>query len=148
MSATAQDVVGVNRTAWAAGGLANKLLSGLIDARAKIMLDSYTMTATEATGSTLKLCANIPNGANVVAIVLYASVAQSSLTVSVGDGASATRYATTNTGLQSAVPSITILPGLNYVVGTTTNDNYLLLTTGGATSTAGIIYAAIIYTMD
>jgi hypothetical protein len=145
---------GVVKTAVDAGGVANKLGQGLIDGRVKVMLDSYTVvTSSEpASGSLLKLGSAIPTGANIIAIALSASVAQTSLTVNIGDIDSATRYASAHTGLQTAIGgasnSIVLVSGANRVVGTSTYDNQLVLVTGGATMTAGVIYVAIFYTVD
>jgi hypothetical protein len=145
---------GTVKTAVDAGGVANKLLGGLIDARVKVMLDSYTIASGSepVSGSTLKLGGTLPAGANIIAIALAASVAQTSVTVNIGDADSATRYASAHTGLQTAAGgaanSIVLVSGLNRVVGTSTNDNVIALVTGGATLTAGVIYAAIFYTMD
>ena len=158
---TAVNVLGVNRTIVGAGiggtsttttgtGGVQKILSGLLDARVKVSLDYYTIGgSTEVTGSTVKLFSNLPAGANVVRIVLYASSTQTALTLSVGDGASATRYASSSStaATMSSVAPFTI-EGSLYVIGTNTNDNYILLTTGGATMTAGVLYGAIYYTID
>jgi len=145
---------GTVKTAVDAGGVANKLAQGLIDGRVKVMLDSYTVVSGSEpiSGSTLKLGSTLPTGANIIAIMLAASAAQTSLTVSIGDADSTTRYASAHTGLQTAAGgaanSIVMVSGLNRVVGTSTNDNIIYLTTGGATMTAGIIYYAVFYTMD
>lgn len=147
MSASAQDVIAVNRTAWAAGGLANKIGAGLIDGRVKVMYDYYTITGTEAAASTIKVGASLPKGASVLAIGLQVSAAQTSLTLSIGDGNSATRYATTHAALQTA-GVIAWFSGIGYVIGTATSDNYILLTTAAATATAGVLYVIILYTTD
>ena len=158
---TATNVVGLNRTAVVSGGLGNMLLSGLIDSPVHCMIDQYTVVggSEPTTGSTIKLFAtgasaststtypSLPTGANILAIGLSVTVAQSSATFSVGDVASATRYVSASTGLQSAAPTITWLSGLNYVIGTATGDSQIVLTTGGATLTAGIIYAFVLYTL-
>lgn len=152
-------VLGVNTTAIQAGGLANKLLSGLVDARVKVSLDSYVLAGTEASGTLLEffIDANgnglLPSGANVVAILLQVSAAQTALTASVGDGNSATRYASAATSLQTA--GTYIIGGKEYVLGTnagtvnTANgDRFIKITTGGATATAGTLYIVVVYTLD
>lgn len=149
MGATVQTLVATNKTAIDAGGLANKLAGGIVDGRIKCMLDSYTIDASEAAGSTIEIGGDLPKGAKVVAIILSASAAQTSLTIAVGDGASSTRYANAHTGLQTAsATGCTIISGKNYVIGTATNDEYILITTAAATMTAGTLYAAILYTTD
>lgn len=133
-------------TSFQAGGLSNAVLNGLIDARLKAMLDSYTIGATETTGSTIDIGAQLPAGARVVGIILHVSTNQSSLTVSIGDDASATRYASANTSLQSA--GTYLFSGKNYKTGQSTGDRQIVLTTGGATMTAGQLEAVVLYTMD
>lgn len=133
-------------TSFQSGGLSNAVLNGLIDARLKAMLDSYTIGATETTGSTIDIGAQLPAGARVVGIILHVSTNQSSLTVSIGDDASATRYASANTSLQSA--GTYLFSGKNYKTGQSTGDRQIVLTTGGATMTAGQLEAVVLYTMD
>lgn len=141
--------VGVNATLVASGGLANAVLSGLIDGRVKCMLDYYTILGTETTGSTLTLGGIMPKGANVIAIILKVTASQTALTVSVGDDESATRYASAATSLQTA--GTYVIGGNNYVCDDTTpstTDRQIVLTTAAATMTAGTIYAAILYSID
>lgn len=137
-------------TAVAAGGLSNKVLSGLIDGRLKCMLEDYTIGgSTEVSGSTIDIGGIIPKGANVVAIIIYVSTNQTALTLSVGDDESATRYANAITSLQTA--GTYLIGGQNYVVDMTTPstpDNQIVLTTGGATMTAGTLKVAVIYSID
>ncbi|MFA5499486.1 MAG: hypothetical protein WC404_00225 [Candidatus Omnitrophota bacterium] len=142
-----KDVVGVNRTLFAAGGL-SVLGHGLTDARVKCMVDTYVADATEDAGSTIKLFPDLPKGARVLLIVLAASVAQAALTFALGDGDSADRYVTAGaTGLQTALTPV-VAGGAGYVIGTADNDEYILLTTAVATMTAGTITAYCFYTQD
>lgn len=134
------------KTAVDAGGLGNTVVQGLIDGRVKCMLDSLTIAGTELSGSVIKMGQALPAGAKVLAIILYVSAAQTSLTSSVGDGASATRYGSALTSLQTA--GSYFIGGQNYVVGTTSGDDQLTLTTGGATATAGTLKSAVLYTLD
>lgn len=139
-------VLGTVATVVDSGGLNNAVAQGFLNARVKAMLDSYTIVGTEAAASTITLGGLLPTGAKVVAIILYVSAAQTSLTVSVGDDASATRYASAATSLQTA--GTYLIGGKNYVVGTATGDNQIVLTTGGATATAGTLQIAVLYTID
>lgn len=139
---------GLVATAVASGGLSNKVLKGLIDGRVKCMLDTLTLAGTELSGSLLYMGSLLPAGANVIAIILSVSTVQTSLTFTLGDVASATRYiAAANSGLQTALLPV-VASGINYVVGTATNDNQIMITTGGATATAGVLNAAILYSQD
>lgn len=130
------------------GGASTRPGSGLDNARVKCILDQYTVLGTELSGSLLKLFGTIQTGANIIEILISVSAAQASATLSVGDSASTTRYVSASTGIQTAVPTITRLAGLNYVIGTNSGDNQIYGTTGGATLTAGTLYAALYYTLD
>ena len=137
---------GTVKTAVDAGGLSNAMLQGLIDGRVKCNLETYTILGSELSGSVIKVADLIPAGANIIAILLTVSVAQSAATFSVGDANSATRYASASTLLQTA--GIYVIPGKNYVVGTVATDNQILLTTGGATLTGATLDVAILYSHD
>ena len=141
--------VGTVATAVAAGGLSNAVLSGLIDGRVKCMLETYTILGSEASASTIDIGGLLPKGANVIAIILTVDAAQTTATFSIGDDESTTRYASASTSLQSA--GTYVYGGNNYVVDmttTTTPDNQIVLTTGGATLSAGTLYAAVLYSID
>jgi hypothetical protein len=133
-------------TAVGTGGIINGVLNGLIDARVKVNVENYTILGSELAASTINIGGNLPKGAVVLAIVLMVSAAQSSATFSVGDAGSATRYASAHTGLQTAVVPV-VIGGKNYVI-TGTNDTQIVLTTGGATLSAGNLDAFILYAID
>jgi len=143
------DYLGEVATAVAAGGLSNKVLSGLIDGRVKAMVDSYTILGTETTAKTISLGGIMPIGANVLAIQLYVSAAQTSATFDVGDAEDVDRYAAASTSLQTA--GTYIFSGKNYITDDTTptsTDRQILLTTGGATLSAATLEAVIYFTID
>ncbi len=145
MATLAADVA----TLVAAGGVST-ILSGLVDGRVKVMLDSLTIGgSTEVSGSTIDIGGLMPKGANVIAIILFVSTNQSALTVDIGDDEDADRYAAADTSLQTA--GTYVFSGKNYVVDMTTAstpDNQIVLTTGGATMTAGQLEAAVLYSID
>lgn len=133
-------------TAVDTGGVVNAVLNGLIDARVKVNVENYTILGSELSGSTINIGGNLPKGAVILAIVLMVSAAQTAATFSVGDAGSATRYASAHTGLQTAVVPV-VIGGKNYVI-TGTSDTEIVLTTGGATLTAGNLDAFILYAID
>jgi len=138
---------GLVAAAAAAGGLTNVQPQGWIDGRVKCNVDKITLTGVELSGSTIIFGNNaLPDGSTILAILMSSSTAQVSLTASIGDDGSATRYASASTGLQTA-NALTLLSGRGYVV-TGTNDLQIVLTTGGATATAGVITLVILYTHD
>ena len=131
-------------TAVDTGGLNNLLEHAKIYANVKFNEIDYTIAGTELSGSTIEVGAPIPANARVLGIDLHFSAAQTSLTLSIGDNASATRYGSALTGPQTA--------GETHVNGlwtrTTDGDTQILLTTGGATMTAGALKGQIYYTTD
>ena len=145
--ASVQDVLGVNQTLADAGGL-NTIAKGLRDGRIKVNYDSYTADGSESAGSTIQLCGDLPTGANIIAIMLVAETAQSSLTISVGNTADADVYlAAAATQLQT-VDIPLVLMGQGTIVGTATGDNDVLITTAAAALTAGNIHCCVFYSID
>ena len=140
----------------------NWMTAGYVDGRKKIMLDYYVGLGTELSGSTLNMCAPLPQGAMILSVSVISSAATSSLTWSVGDLNLATRYVSAGTGIATA--GITTYTGMIssttgwYVIGTnpgtganalTQGDAQIVITTGGATLGTGTIYGVIVeYTTD
>lgn len=146
--ASVQDVKGVSQTAIDAGGLANQLAAGLVGGRVKVCSDYYTLAGTESAGSTIEFGGDLPTGAKIIAIILAASVAQSSLTFQLGTRYNADEFVATGaTGLQTALAAV-VCAGRGYVVGTSAADSQVVLTTEAATATAGVLSCQILYTTD
>ena len=140
----------------------NWMTAGYVDGRKKIMLDYYVGLGTELSGSTLNMCAPLPQGAMILSVSVISSAATSSLTWSVGDLNLATRYVSAGTGIATA--GSTAYTGMIssttgwYVIGTnpgtganalTQGDAQIVITTGGATLGTGTIYGVIVeYTTD
>ena len=143
---------GINTTAKYAGGLANKMAAGLIDGRVKVWSETLACTSAITSGSTIQIAGYgstgyLPKGATILAIIIGCNVAQTSLTLSVGNGYSATQFASAVTNATAGVAIVH--PGCGYVVGTQSLDNYILLTTGGASmQTTGTLSIQILYTTD
>ena len=148
------------------GGQTEWQLPGVIESTVKCYIDSYTPTGNELAGSVLRFFTDglnrvLPAGANILRIDFVMSSSTGSLTCSVGDYNSATRYASASTSFASATPfSISgVVSGAPYIIGTnastaafgvvTNGDNQIILTTGGATlsATTSIISAILYYTL-
>lgn len=137
-----------NKTLIDAGGLVSQLAAGMQDGRVKCALDTYVAVGTEVAASVIEVCGDLPAGAKVIAIQLGVSATTSSLTISVGDTETAARYVDASADLDTALDRIT-LSGLNYVIGTATDDSQIELLTGGATLAAATeIYVGVFYTTD
>lgn len=133
--------------------------AGYVNGREKVMLDFYVGLGTETTGSVLLMGNPLPAGAMVISIDVFSSANTASLTTSVGDLNSATRYASAATDMQTlrratysgmvgaaAAPFYVI--GTNPGTGATgafTGDAQIILTTGGATLGTGTIYGVCVH---
>lgn len=137
-------------------GPANWLTPGYVDGRVKVNIDYYVALGTETAGTVIYMGALLPVGAKVLKIDVSTSASTGSLTVSVGDLDSATRYASASTG--PATAGITTFNGIKdssngpYLIGsnpatptTTDNDQQIILTTGGATLAASTIVGCVVY---
>lgn len=147
--ASVKTVKGTVATAIAAQGAANWVLQGLIDARVKVMLDTYVPDASEASGSKILMGQILPAGANVLGFLL-SSDANSGASVQIGDGASSSRYtAAISIGSAQATFQVPVIASAGYIIGTNTGDNQIQLLTSGATLTAAKnIFLATFYTFD
>lgn len=144
------DFNGVVYAVGTAASPSNWLTAGYVNGRVKCNLDYYVALGTEAAGSRLLMGALLPIGAKILSVTLLTSANVASLTMSIGDLESATRYASASTAPQSE--RITTFSGMVdatvgfYVVGTTatptatSNDQQMVITTGGATLTAGVVF--------
>lgn len=134
------------------------LTAGYVNGREKLNIDYYVGLGTEASGSVLYMGNPLPAGAKVLAIDLTSSANTAALTTSVGDLSSATRYASAATDMQTLRRATYngMIDATNggYVVGTnpgtgasasTTGDAQIIITTGGATLIAGVIYGCIVH---
>jgi hypothetical protein len=142
--ASIQTVRGLQATAVNTGGV-SQILSGLINGRVKVMLDSVALTTDYASGSTIVLGGKIPVGANIISVTLEVTEAQTSLTASVGVSDSLTLFASANDCLQTADLQETF-GGRGHVI--TTGADQILITTGGATATAATLYCTVLYSID
>ena len=140
-------VKGVNKTLVDAGGLQSAMLRGQNDARRKSTVDSYE-AAVLVLASTIQVGSTLPKGARIKEIILHADALGGSVTLAVGDSVTADRYITaTAMNTANKVTKLTQIAGRDYVIGTNTGDNQIVITTAGA-SASGTIKIEIQYTQD
>jgi hypothetical protein len=146
---------GINATARYTGGLAQKLAQGLIDGRLKCWVDTFVMDSSAA-GSTIQMAGYtstygyLPKNATIIAVCIVTDTAVAGLTVDVGDGTAggSQKYAAASTALQTK-GLIGIYGGYKSQIGTTTGDNYILLTTAvQPLAAAGTITCIVFYVID
>lgn len=142
-------VKGVNRTLFDTPDINNRAAKGIFDARVKSIVDTYTAAAL-ALGSTIQMGGLIPAGARIKEIILHTANLGNSTELSVGDSNDVDRYiVATDHGSAALITRITIaqIAGRDYVIGTNTGDNQILITTSVGEAT-GLIKMEIIYTQD
>lgn len=136
----------------------NWLTAGYVNGRIKCNMDFYVGLGTETAGTVIQMGAPLPPGAKIIQVDITASAATGSLTASVGDLSSATRYASASTGV--ATKGVTTFTGCIdatngfYVIGTNPGtganaailgDAQIIITTGGATIAAGTIIGSVVW---
>lgn len=140
-------VSGVQQTKIDAGGLSNMHAEGVRDGRVKVIVDSYEAAAL-ATSSTIKMGGVLPAGARILGFTLaYDNI--STVSLSVGDSASAARYlASFDTAATAGIKNEILVDGLDYVVGTASGDNQIIISTTGVSAATGTIKLAVFYSKD
>ena len=136
--------------------------AGYVNGRMKANVD-YIVMAAQASGSVIYMGTKLPVGAMVLFHVISTTDAVGSLTVSIGDLDSATRYASAATSLQAAGAFVIsgVSGGVPYIIGTNPssggvstataadNDQQIILTTGGASlGASGTITLITVYVTD
>lgn len=141
------------------GGFTNWQTPGYIRGDAHMYTDYYVGLGTEVTGSTIVMHPLLDTGVMILYHILTIVASTGSLTLSVGDLNSATRYVSASTSAATA-GSYIIGNGLSatgpYIIGTnpatptaTNTDAQIVLTTGGATlSSSNIIGLTTVYVAD
>ena len=145
---------GVNATIAAAGG-ASQILQGMVDGRAKVMVDSYVTLGTgEDATSTIAMGSVLPKGARILDVILALSGALSaSVTLDVGDASDPNRYLdSVACSAQTVVHMTALTAGLNYIIGTdtSTDDTQVLVTISDQNNavSAAVIKLIVIYALD
>ena len=138
--------------AFSTGGVSNWQTPGYIRGNVRVMVDWYVGTSSDVTGSVISMFPPLDAGSMILFFILGASASTGSLTFSLGDSGSATRYLSAGTGIATAgsniIPTLEASTG-PYIIGTNTGDNQIIITTGGATLGTGTIYSLqCFYTID
>jgi hypothetical protein len=138
-------VKGVNRTKWDSPTPANVGKQGEAYAQVVQVYDTYT-AASLATASTIAVGPKLPKGARVRNIFVKAAALGTSTTLKVGDSATSDRYLTAYATSSATAKSLLVdgvIGGIDYVVGTNSGDDQILLT--NAATLTGAIKVVIEY---
>ncbi len=141
-------VYGVQKTIIrASGGAAALVPKGAVDGRLGVMVDSYEAAAL-AGASQINLGDLLPVGARVVDVILFTDALGGDVTVDVGDAADDDRYMAAEDASSAIAEKHTdLIDGVDYVIGTTSGDNQVSITTSGGTTATGTIKVVMIYAM-
>jgi hypothetical protein len=134
---------GTNYTKIAAGGSGTNVVDrGEFGGTVKSVYDTVTFAATGDVG----YVATPPKGSKIIGFLFASADLGTGSTVSIGDLASATRYASSIDCGTAAVSGNTAMlaAGMNYEIGTATDDDQIILTAGGSV-TAGAVKICILY---
>lgn len=141
---------GVNRILFDTPDINNRAAKGIFDARRKSIVDVHEAVAL-ALGSTIKMGGLLPKGARIKEMILHTDNLGNNTTLAVGDSDTTDRYilATDHGAGNPLITRITIaqIAGRDYVIGTNTGDNQIVITTAGGEA-GGTIKLEIVYTQD
>jgi len=139
-------VKGVTKTKIDAGTLENLDAIGTYNAEVLCMRDTYEAAAL-ATASTIKMGGEIPKGARIQEVVVGFDTLSGDTTFDVGDSADANRYQDAVDASSTGFQRIEAVDGMDYVVGTASGDNQIVITITGTSAATGTIKVAVFYTV-
>jgi hypothetical protein len=134
----------------------NILRGGTLGGRVRVMQDSYTF-ASEAVNDTILLFQDLKAGATILDLVIDSTAVTNAVTLDIGDSDTADRYIngynaqanTTSRGATTAAGGqFQGATGSQYVVGTNTGDEQVIITVLSAIPTDGSITVTLYYTED
>lgn len=144
------DAYGVQATKHVAGGPANTVVAGMADSPLLTMMDTYEASTLTA-GYAIQMGKALPAGAKIVDIIVSADALGSSTQLAVGDSETEARYiaAYASTGVtKKSLSTDGVIGGKQYVVGTATGDDKILVTNTSTGAATGTINCIIMYTMN
>ena len=124
------------------GRTADKVADGLIVTKQRVWTDEYEAAALAA--GTIVI-ADLPVGAKVQSVEAFFD-ALGAETLSAGDSTDAARYFAAASAATAGKIESNLVDGVNYVIGTNTDDNLILLTNSGAIT--GTIKTVVKYTLS
>jgi hypothetical protein len=115
---------------------------GMGEARVRYMQDTYTTVTADAAGSTYEM-QTPPVGSRIIDMILTSTGTETSQTLSVGDAVASVgpaRYLTAQDISSVGMFRLDVYTSIGYVIGTTTLDDQIILTTAGATGGVGDVF--------
>ena len=110
-----------------------------------VAYDEYTFAASDI-GTVVQVCPTLPSEARIVDILINNAALGSSVTLSIGDSDTATRYISAYGANSNTSTSLSVAAGRMYKVGTNDGDNIITITTAGAAAT-GKVQITVLYAM-
>lgn len=98
--------------------------------------DESRLLNKNAVGDTVKVFGILPPKARIKNIKIFYPAMGSNVTFAVGDSVNPARYITASSVSTAGMIELKVADGFDYVVGTVTGDNQVLITIAGAETTA------------
>jgi len=144
-----------NRTKADSPSSDNILAGGTLGGRVRVMQETYTF-ASEAVNDTILLFQDLKAGATIQDLVVDLVTTTNAVILDIGDSADVDRYINgltatsiaSNRGQVTAAGGLFQSTGVQYVVGTATGDDKIIITVLGAIPTDGSIKLSLYYTED
>lgn len=144
------DVYGVQATKHVAGGPANTVTAGMADSPTLVMMDTYEAAALTA-GYAIQIGKSLPAGAKIVDVLIHADALGASTQLAVGDSDTEERYLAayaTTSATKKSLRADGVIGGKQYVVGTASGDDVILVTNTSTGAATGTINVMVLYTMN
>ena len=146
---------GVNRTKADTPTSDNVLAPGTLGGRIRVMQDSYTFSG-EIVTDTVLLFQDLKAGATILDVIIDNTTDTNATICDIGDSDTTDRYINGYTAQSVASSRGGELPatgriaigGVQYVIGTNTGDNKIILSVLGATSADAVAKFTLYYTED
>ena len=135
-------------------GVGSWMTAGYIRGDVHVMVDYYAAAGTEASGTIIDMFPVLDQGLMVLGFMLSVTVSTGSVTGSIGDLNSATRYASASTNFATAgtywYSPVAMASTGPYIIGTnntsaTNTDAQIIITTGGATLGSTNVFSLMLF---
>lgn len=139
-------VLGDNTTKFEAGSSTSNWIDKPYNGELRSWSDEYEASAL-ANASTIQMTPSglIPSGARIKAIRVFHDDMGSTVTISLGDSTSATRYLDATSVTSAGMQEANKVDGFDYEIGTNSADDELLITTAGIFT--GTLKWEVLYTV-
>jgi len=140
------DVLGTNYTKFTNPTAENRVAAGKLGGRVRSITDDFTFSG-EAIASTLKIGRDLRKGAVIHGISFQFAALGGATTMRIGDSNDDDRYMTDIATAAAGIVTDLNIAGNQYVIGTNTGDETIVLLTAGGAVT-GVVKVTVYYSED